>query len=402
MRVNSDSGNYIYRGTKFNSRVETVKGMKYLGTIPIRRFYIRCPKCVATITFRTDPENQDYLMETGATRNFEANRMWQLMEKREDDAKAEEERNNPMIALENRTEKSNRQMIMQENLEELYELAEKIGAGGGEQAKNKALSILQGAIQKDKDIQGAALQVATDEIKLMQTNLQDESSRLGEYAEWEEDDAQVQVREILAEIDPSELLMLNMEEEEERFGSAAEDKKQKRLKEALDKTASKKKFAGLIKTGESSTGKKGVSFKQYQANLKAVEEKKKRDEQKRKETENELKNTFAAYGSSSSSEDEEADEPVTVVAAAPVDKEEDEPDDSFHVGNEHFKMPLPVSPTKPPTPPPVNQLPPGFVDDDEEEKDEVETDKETKTEKKRPAEIGSEDFWSSVVIKKKR
>ena len=66
-------------------------------------------------------------MESGATRNFEANRMWQLMEKREADAKAEEERNNPMIALENRTEKSNRQMIMQENLEELYELAEKIG-----------------------------------------------------------------------------------------------------------------------------------------------------------------------------------------------------------------------------------------------------------------------------------
>ena len=52
------SGNYIYRGTKFNSRVETVKGEKYLGTIPIRRFYIRCTKCVATITFRTDPENQ--------------------------------------------------------------------------------------------------------------------------------------------------------------------------------------------------------------------------------------------------------------------------------------------------------------------------------------------------------
>ena len=66
-------------------------------------------------------------MESGATRNFEANRMWQLMEKREADAKAEEEKNNPMIALENRTEKSNRQMIMQENLEELYELAEKIG-----------------------------------------------------------------------------------------------------------------------------------------------------------------------------------------------------------------------------------------------------------------------------------
>ena len=70
---------------------------------------------------------KDYAMESGATRNFEANRMWQLMEKREADAKAEEERANPMVALENRTAKSNQQMIMQENLEELYELAEKIG-----------------------------------------------------------------------------------------------------------------------------------------------------------------------------------------------------------------------------------------------------------------------------------
>ena len=66
-------------------------------------------------------------METGATRNFEANRMWQLMEKREEEAVAEEERTNPMVALENRTKKSNQQMVMQENLEELYELAEKIG-----------------------------------------------------------------------------------------------------------------------------------------------------------------------------------------------------------------------------------------------------------------------------------
>ena len=53
--------------------------------------------------------------------------MWQLMEKREIEAVAEEERTNPMVALENRTAKSNQQMIMQENLEELYELAEKIG-----------------------------------------------------------------------------------------------------------------------------------------------------------------------------------------------------------------------------------------------------------------------------------
>lgn len=66
-------------------------------------------------------------MEGGATRNFEANRMWQLMEQRENDAVIEEERLNPMKALENRTAKSNQQMVMQENLEELFELAELTG-----------------------------------------------------------------------------------------------------------------------------------------------------------------------------------------------------------------------------------------------------------------------------------
>jgi len=376
-------GNYIYRGTKFNSRVETVKGEKYLGTIPIRRFYIRCTKCVATITFRTDPENQDYAMESGATRNFEANRMWQLMEKREADAKAEEEKNNPMIALENRTEKSNRQMIMQENLEELYELAEKIGAGGGESAKAKALNILQTAIQKDKDDLKAGLEAATDAIKQLQEDVRNEAGRLGEDAEEEEDDAQVQVREILAEIDPSELLMLNMEEQEERFGNFIEDKKQKKLKEALDKGKSKKKFANLVKTGESS--KKGISFKQYQANLKAVEEKKKQAEEKRKQAEESLKSSFAAYGSSSSSEDE-ADAPEPPVVAV----EEKSPEEPIET---EFKEPLP------PAEVPVDELPPGFVDPPAESSKEKSP--PPSEDKKRPAEIGSADFWSSVIKKKR-
>lgn len=378
-------GNYIYRGTKFNSRVETVKGERYLGTIPIRRFYIRCPKCGTTITFRTDPENQDYAMETGATRNFEANRMWQLMEKREADAKAEEERNNPMIALENRTEKSNRQMIMQENLEELYELADKIGAGGGEEAKNKALNILQTAIQKDKDFAKASLEMAMEEIKKVQDNVRDEAGRLGEDAEDDEDDAQVQVREILAEIDPSELLMLDMEEQEERFGNAAEDKKQKKLREALDKDKSKKKFAGLVKTGGESS-KKGISFKQYQANLKAAEAKKKEAEEKRKKAEESLKSSFAAYGSSSSDEDDETAEPnPTPKSPSPQPPAEVE-----------FKAPEPLVTEE--SSPPVDQLPPGFIDEPEVPK---ETDKPKDETKKRPAEIGSADFWSSVIKKKR-
>ena len=54
-------GEYIYRGKKFNARKEDVIGQLYLG-IQIYRFYIKCTKCLAEITFLTDPENQDYAM----------------------------------------------------------------------------------------------------------------------------------------------------------------------------------------------------------------------------------------------------------------------------------------------------------------------------------------------------
>ena len=114
-------GEYIYRGKKFNARKEDVIGRLYLG-IQIYRFYIKCTKCLAEITFLTDPENQDYEMENGAIRNFESIRLAE--KKAEADAKQlkDEEVNNPMKILENRTRDSRREMDVLETLEDLREL----------------------------------------------------------------------------------------------------------------------------------------------------------------------------------------------------------------------------------------------------------------------------------------
>lgn len=42
----------------------------YLG-LPIVRFYYRCAACSAEFIMKTDPQNTDYVMERGATRNYE-------------------------------------------------------------------------------------------------------------------------------------------------------------------------------------------------------------------------------------------------------------------------------------------------------------------------------------------
>ncbi|NXQ24583.1 YJU2 factor, partial [Alaudala cheleensis] len=114
-------GEYIYKGKKFNARKETAQNELYLG-LPIFRFYIKCTRCLAEITFKTDPENTDYTMEHGATRNFQAEKLLEEEEKRLQKEREEEEFNNPMKILENRTKDSKVEMEVLENLQELKEL----------------------------------------------------------------------------------------------------------------------------------------------------------------------------------------------------------------------------------------------------------------------------------------
>ncbi|XP_018519039.1 splicing factor YJU2 [Lates calcarifer] len=114
-------GEYIYKGKKFNARKETVQNELYMG-LPIFRFYIKCTRCLAEITFKTDPENTDYAMEHGATRNFQAEKLIEEEETRIQQEREEEELNNPMKVLENRTKDSKMEMEVLENLQELKEL----------------------------------------------------------------------------------------------------------------------------------------------------------------------------------------------------------------------------------------------------------------------------------------
>ena len=114
-------GNYIMKGTKFNSRKEDALGEDYLG-IQIFRFFFRCNRCSAEITMKTDPQNSDYTVERGASRNYEP---WRDKEAQQDEAereREEEEEGNAMAALENRTKESKREMDIMAALDEMRSL----------------------------------------------------------------------------------------------------------------------------------------------------------------------------------------------------------------------------------------------------------------------------------------
>ncbi|KIY95144.1 hypothetical protein MNEG_12818 [Monoraphidium neglectum] len=114
-------GNFMYKGTKFNTLKEDVAGEDYLG-IQVFRFYYRCTKCAAEFTMKTDPKTADYVMEHGASRNYEP---WREADAAKADAaiqKEEEERGNAMKALENRTLESKREMDLMDTLDEMRSL----------------------------------------------------------------------------------------------------------------------------------------------------------------------------------------------------------------------------------------------------------------------------------------
>lgn len=117
---------YNYTGTKFTAKVEMIKGESYLG-LKVYRFYGRCRHCWAEFTFKTDPKNSDYTMESGGKRTYEA---WKDADMMETELKKEREKDaeqDQMKALEQKSVDVQAEMQRVEDLDAIRTLNKRLG-----------------------------------------------------------------------------------------------------------------------------------------------------------------------------------------------------------------------------------------------------------------------------------
>ncbi|XP_006135664.1 splicing factor YJU2 [Pelodiscus sinensis] len=221
-------GEYIYKGKKFNARKETVQNEVYLG-LPIFRFYIKCTRCLAEITFKTDPENTDYTMEHGATRNFQAEKLLEEEEKRVQKEREEEELNNPMKVLENRTKDSKLEMEVLENLQELKELNQR-------QANVDFESMLKQ--YKDYEEERKRRELEEDEKEMKAMLEQAQSRRFLEDSDSDEEADKVPSRSV-PKMKPTDILQEDMEPQSKKLKTESWEK-------SVGKLNSKSQLAGLV------------------------------------------------------------------------------------------------------------------------------------------------------------
>ncbi|KAM0796991.1 hypothetical protein BDR22DRAFT_975713 [Usnea florida] len=163
-------GEYIYKGRKFNSRKETTDE-KYLN-IPIYRFYIRCTRCSAEITFKTDPKGMDYTCERGAKRNFE---VWRKADGEDDDEhkletdeerldrlEAEEAERGAMAVLEGKVLDAKREMEIADALDEIRTRNARIQRAEGKGEVDKALEQAERA-RADLELERRRVEAEDDE-----------------------------------------------------------------------------------------------------------------------------------------------------------------------------------------------------------------------------------------------
>ena len=194
---------YIYKGTKFNSKKETVEGEDYCG-IKIYRFYFKCPNCKNIFTIKTDPQHHCYVCEKNVKSNVDPRR--EELQRRENEMKMkkEEEENDIIKKMENQTRNAQREMKELERIDELKQMIR----------KNDSLSI-------DELIE---LRKQQNEMKNSKT-----------------DEKEIQINEI------KEIKDIKIEEHTERDSRKRtfNEMKQKDQTKDIDKSKKKKKFSFL-------------------------------------------------------------------------------------------------------------------------------------------------------------
>jgi Saf4/Yju2 protein len=323
---------FLYRGRKFNSKKEPMSGPdgRYLG-IQRFRFYIKCTQCSRTLSFLTDPKNADYEMETGGTRNYE---VYKDKEKTEEESaleKEEEEKDDPMKALENRVLDSQREMADLDNLAEI-------------QAMNRRHLQLMSSKSKSEDGTGfddetKALLDAREAAKERQKNASVDQIELNEHGITEAEEALVRsiqfgkknaasaangINSGLPYSASSSNSVLRLNEEDEK---RAEEKRLKDLvliqnrQEELDgksrqdkaafppsrptiKIKKRKKASGSVVDGgkKATVQEASITAKKPKQDLKTAPRKETPSSQPSTNTENGLASLLGAYGSDSDSD----------------------------------------------------------------------------------------------------
>mmetsp|Transcript_160621 Transcript_160621/g.283217 ORF Transcript_160621/g.283217 Transcript_160621/m.283217 type:complete len:364 (-) Transcript_160621:36-1127(-) len=151
-------GEYNYTGTKFTAKTETIKNEEYLG-IKVYRFYGRCKHCWSEFTFKTDPKNSDYTMESGGKRTYEA---WKDADMAEAEMKKEKEdaEKDQMKALEQKSIDVQAEMQRIEDLDAIRTLNKRNGAR--DQSIEDALEFL---FKKQEDEQAAGEPLTRGDLK---------------------------------------------------------------------------------------------------------------------------------------------------------------------------------------------------------------------------------------------
>eukprot|EP00392_Amoebophrya_sp_AT5.2_P000100 g100.t1 len=148
-------GEFNYIGKKLMFKMEAIRGETQLG-LNIYRFYGKCPHCQCQFTFKTDPESQGYVLESGGRRTYEHGQTVAEGEKQLKEEHEKEAEDGTLKRIEQAAQGAAEEMRMQDALEETLAIQRRAGKSRDNMINQAlaALDFLYFAAQESGDDQG--------------------------------------------------------------------------------------------------------------------------------------------------------------------------------------------------------------------------------------------------------